>query len=92
MNYRIATAVDGPPLAELRWEFRTENDEEKPAVTRATFVEAYVRFFQAGLKEGRRVHWMAEEDGRMVGHLVLQVVDLIPRPCKLVDRSEEHNV
>jgi ribosomal protein S18 acetylase RimI-like enzyme len=84
-NCRLAARGDGPELAELRQRFRAESGVEKPAVSAAAFRSAYQRFFERGLRSGERVHWVVEADHRIVACLVVQVVPLVPRPCKPQD-------
>lgn len=81
----IATEDDGRALARLRWEFRTVDGQEKPAVTWAEFVAAYLAYFQQGREDGSRCHWVARNGEEILGHLLVQKVVMAPRPCKVND-------
>jgi GNAT superfamily N-acetyltransferase len=86
MNYRIATDADLTQLAELRWDFRMEGNDELPADDQAEFVEACVAFFKRGLENGSHVCWLAEASGEIVSHIFVHKIDLVPRPCKIHDQ------
>lgn len=85
MKIRLAQEGDAPALAALRWEFRAEGGE-RPAVPYAEFAAHYVAFIRVGLATGERGHVVAEgAGGALLGHVVCQVVPLVPRPCRLDD-------
>jgi GNAT superfamily N-acetyltransferase len=81
---RIANEADAVSLARLRWEFRAE-DGEAATVSLQAFVDAYVEFFRDGLHRGTRAHFVAEVDGELVSHLVVQRVPMVPRPKRVHD-------
>ena len=83
---RLAQEQDGPELARPRWDFRSEGGDEEPAVAEHEFAAAYEAFFRRGLLDQSRGHWIAEHGGRIVAHVVVQKVDMVPRPCKLHDQ------
>jgi GNAT superfamily N-acetyltransferase len=83
---RMPQEQDGPELARLRWDFRSESGDEEPAVAEHEFAAAYEAFFRGGLLDQSRGHWIAEQGGRIVAHVVVQKVDMVPRPCKLNDQ------
>lgn len=80
VRYRRATATDAPALADLRWKARAP--EESPAVAREEFSVAYARYVTTGIRSGARAHWLGEVDGRIAACIVVQRVDLAPRPCR----------
>lgn len=82
----MAARKDLIQLAELRWEFRVEDGAEQPVVDQEAFVEACSAFLQQGLASGYHTHWIAEQDGGIVSHLLVHRIDLVPRPCKLKDQ------
>lgn len=87
MDYSVclAAAADGPALAQLRWEFRTADGQELPAVTREQFAAAYLDYFHQGRQDGSRSHWIARSGAKILGHLLVQKVPMPPRPCKVQD-------
>jgi GNAT superfamily N-acetyltransferase len=86
ITYRIAESKDIAQLAKLRWDFRNESGDESPAVSFEDFSRFYANFFKQGLESGNRVHWLAEMDGEIIATIVVQKIDMVPRPCKLKDQ------
>ena len=86
MNYRMATIGDLHQLSELRWDFRMEDGDELPVVSKAEFIEACTLFLERGLNNGYHTFWLAEENGEIVSHIFIHKIDMIPRPCKIHDQ------
>lgn len=86
MNYRTATIEDLRQLSDLRWDFRMEDGDELPVVSKAEFIEACTLFLEKGLKNGYHTFWLAEENGEIVSHIFIHKIDMIPRPCKINDQ------
>jgi GNAT superfamily N-acetyltransferase len=86
MEYRQATEKDLQQLAELRWDFRTEDDEEIPAVSRDVFLEACVTFMRQGLDRGDQAYWLAVQGEEIIANIFVQMIPMVPRPCKIDDR------
>ena len=86
MRYRIATVEDITQLAELRWDFRSEDDSEHPVVSRDEFVVACSEFLKCGLEGGYQTYWIAEQAGEIVSQIFIHRIDLVPRPCKIQDQ------
>lgn len=79
-NVRPATPDDADELARLRWDFRIEHGT--PA-TRAfgEFLEEFRSFAREVLADGAAWRaWVAEDDGRLVGCVWLQLVEKVPHP------------
>jgi GNAT superfamily N-acetyltransferase len=85
VKIRVANEDDATSLAALRWEFRSEDDVEKPVVGYEDFVATYTSFFLAGLASGLRTYVVCETDDGIVGHVACQVLPLVPRPCRVDD-------
>jgi GNAT superfamily N-acetyltransferase len=81
---RQATLDDVPELAKLRREFTFED----PPVggTRADFEAAFREIVGGGLQDGSWVVWVAESEGRIVGHVFVAVVEKVPRPIETLRR------
>lgn len=86
MEFRLSTEADLLQLAHLRWDFRMEEGDEVPAVSKDQFLKACVEFLKRGLEDGSRAYWIAEEQGEIISHIFVQQVDLVPRPCKIKDQ------
>jgi GNAT superfamily N-acetyltransferase len=82
----MATDEDLTQLAELRWDFRMEGDDELPAVSKAMFVEACVSFLKRGMESSYHIYWLAEEGGEIASHIFIHKIDMVPRPCKIHDQ------
>ncbi len=86
MEFRIATRKDFGQLANLRWDFRMETGDEKAAMSREDFVEKCVKFFEERAENDHYVYWIAEEEGEIIAQVFVHIIDMVPRPCKILDR------
>jgi GNAT superfamily N-acetyltransferase len=86
MEFRLSTAADLRQLAQLRWDFRMEDGDELPVVSKEEFLIACEEFLKRGLADGSRAYWVAEDNGEIIAHIFVQKVDMVPRPCKLHDQ------
>lgn len=80
VGIREAGIGDVDELARLRWEFRLETGTPS-SLTRAAFEAEMRGFAREALAEGSpwRV-WVAEDAGRVVGCVWLQLVERVPHP------------
>ena len=85
LEYRLATRADLEQLAELRWDFRAEDGEEQPVVTRPAFVEACIAFLEAGLASGDQAYWLALCGEEIIAQIFVHRIPMVPRPCKIED-------
>lgn len=85
LEYRVASESDLKRLAELRWQFRTDEDEEKPRHTQNEFILECERFLREGLSSGTQAYWLAIENDEIVSHVFVHRIPMIPRPCKIRD-------
>jgi GNAT superfamily N-acetyltransferase len=85
MKYRTADEGDVITLAEMRWEFQTEDNDATPVVSKTEFVEFCSDFLRQGLLQKHRVYWIAEFDGEIVSHIFVQRVRGVPRPTWLTN-------
>jgi ribosomal protein S18 acetylase RimI-like enzyme len=83
---RLATPADAPALADLRYEFRSSVNTA--VEDRDAFVRRCAAWMAQRLAAGSPWRcWVAEDGGRIVGHLWLSVVEKIPNP---VPEPETH--
>ena len=76
---RPATVEDVDELARLRWEFRI--DHGTPATAAFTdFLDGFRAFTNDVLAGDAWRAWVAEEEGRLVGCVWLQLVEKVPHP------------
>ena len=79
-SVRCAVAGDAGRLAELRFEFRAS--VARPVEERVAFEERCGSWMAARLEESSRWRcWVAEEGGRIVGHLWCQLIEKVPNPA-----------
>lgn len=83
MIYRTATEKDFPHLAEMRWDFRQESGEEIAVVEKAEFIENCLEFLRNETEN--YTYWIAENDGKIVSHIFIHRIKLVPRPCRIKD-------
>lgn len=86
-SLRSATPDDSGRLARLRYEFRASED---PTVEdRDRFVERCEKWMRERLEPGRDRWrcWVAEPDGRIRGHVWVELVPKVPNPA---DEAETH--
>lgn len=79
LRIRTATPADAPALARLRYDFRCELGD--PAEGPGTFIERCASWMAPRLAAGSLWRcWVAEEDGRILGHAWAQLIEKIPNP------------
>jgi GNAT superfamily N-acetyltransferase len=83
MKYRTADEHDVVALAEMRWEFQTEDNDNPPVLSKAEFVEVCSNYLKHGLIQKNWVYWIAELGGEIVSHIFVQRVRGVPRPTWL---------
>jgi GNAT superfamily N-acetyltransferase len=85
-DIRPARAGDAAALARLRWEFRAS--QEPPVESAAAFTARCAAWMEASLEPaGRWRCWLAEQAGRIVGTIWLQLIEKLPNP---VGEAERH--
>lgn len=85
IRYRIATVVDIPALARMRWAFRAESGEQ-PIEELDAFCIRYAKCVRAGLADGTWTWWIAEDDEGVIAHMAVCVVRGVPRPSRESDQ------
>lgn len=78
-SLRLATLADGSELARLRWDF----SPEEAAGSSQSFEEfrgEFERFLEPALASGNWAVWVAEQEGRLVSQIWVQVIHKAPRP------------
>ena len=85
VTIRPAGIDDADRLAELRYEFRAPRSANKES--RAQFVTRCAAWMRKRLKSETWRAWVAEKNGKIVGHVWLQLIEKIPNP---VVESEWH--
>jgi GNAT superfamily N-acetyltransferase len=86
MNFRIACEIDTIALAELRWDFCLEDSQSSPLFSREEFIVLCSEVLRGNLDQQNWVYWVAELDGKIISHIFVQLIDMIPKPTRLRDR------
>ncbi|MFC4591904.1 GNAT family N-acetyltransferase [Sphaerisporangium corydalis] len=76
---RRAEISDVRALAELRWRFKTEDEDAGIPQDEAEFVAGCQEWLRARIAGPWRA-WLAEGDGRPCGHVFLCLVEKVPSP------------
>ena len=82
VEIRRATRRDVDELARLRWDFRVEHGTAASRTFDA-FADEFRAFASDVLADGTPWRaWVAEDEGRLVGCVWLQLVEKIPHPSR----------
>jgi len=77
--YRLAEACDAHQLADLRWGLRTDDDPAGEAGAKARFVQDFVAWM-AARPDKDLVHWVAEQEGELIGVISVRIIHKLPSP------------
>ncbi|WP_248926183.1 GNAT family N-acetyltransferase [Paenibacillus hamazuiensis] len=84
MNYRLAVTDDLDQLIRMRWDFTNEYMENKIGEDRyESFYPECRLFLTEAIRGGKWFIWVAEQDGRIVAHVYMQLIDKVPRPGRI---------
>ena len=83
MNIRLAEAKDVDQLIKMRWDFTIEHDESKKAASFAHFQKDFHSFFKKALASGQWFVWVVEEQGKIVSHICIELIQKVPRPGRV---------
>jgi GNAT superfamily N-acetyltransferase len=81
---RPATPADASALAELRWEFRA--GKTSPTEAHEAFVARCTAWMSAELERGAWRAWVADQRGRVIGQIWLQLLSKLPNPAEERER------
>jgi len=85
VRLRRARPADAPALAALRWEFRAALARTNE--TRRAFLKRCTPWMRGRLSPGSGwLAWIAEERGRILGHLWLATIEKVPNPVAEAER------
>ena len=80
---RLATPGDIPQLAALRWEYYLEDFPVRSGASEKSFTEACSTSFRQSFASGQWTCWIAEDNGRVIAHAFVNVIDSVPWPHRL---------
>lgn len=85
MNIRLATREDIDQLIRMRWDFTLEDYPEmvQDSDGYESFEEECGAFLEQAIT-GERWHiWIAEDDGQVISHMYLELIEKVPRPGRI---------
>lgn len=86
MEYRLAGKEDIEQLINMRWDFTLEDYPENGQETEySSFSEECKAFLGGALSSGQWFIWVAEDDGKIVSHIYIQLVHKVPRPGRITN-------
>jgi GNAT superfamily N-acetyltransferase len=83
MNIRLAGAKDIKQLIRMRWDFTIEYDESKRLESFDDFEKECRSFLENALNSGKWFIWVAEENGKVVSHIYIELIEKVPRPGRV---------
>jgi len=83
MNIRLAEAKDVDQLIKMRWDFTIEHDKSKKAASFTYFQKDCQSFFEKALTSGQWFVWVVEEEGKIVSHICIELIQKVPRPGRV---------
>ena len=86
MQYRKAEKSDIDQLAEMRWDFQTEFEENKPVWEKEDFIKSCKNFYSKMFDSSNWLFWVVESDSKIIAHVSIFIVDNIPTPEKLINK------
>ena len=75
--YRLSNSSDAPQLASLRWDLRA-GDDPQPG-TKTQFIQDFVAWMEKN-PDKDLVHWVAEQDGTVIGVISVRIIHKLPSP------------
>lgn len=83
MNIRLAEEKDIEQLIRMRWDFTIEHDESKKNAPRQEFEKECRIFLEKAISNGQWFIWGAEEHGKIVSHVYIELISKVPRPGRI---------
>lgn len=85
ITYRLAASGDTVQLANMRWDFRLEENPGPTLNDHETFVGACSKFLHVGLASARWFVWIALDGDSILSHIYIQRIDKMPKPNRIND-------
>ncbi|SER78271.1 GNAT family N-acetyltransferase [Psychrobacillus sp. OK032] len=85
MIVRLAERADIDQLVQMRWDFTMEDYEEK-VFDESNFEGFHIEcsyFLKSAIESGNWFIWVAEEEGRIVSHIYIELIQKVPRPGRI---------
>jgi GNAT superfamily N-acetyltransferase len=86
LKHRIATSVDLPQIADLRWRLRVDDEPVSDHGAYDRFIADFVRICEAEWQPNDIVHWISSDGERVVAVMSIAIVRKLPSPENLRGR------
>ena len=83
MKIRLAEAKDIEQLIKMRWDFTVEYNESVETESFDDFKMECQLFLEKALNGGQWFIWVAEENGEIVSHIYIELIQKVPRPGRI---------
>lgn len=85
MNIRLAEEKDIKQLIKMRWDFTIEYDDTNLVVHTPydVFQKECQAFLENAIKNDQWFIWVAEENGEIVSHIYIELIQKVPRPGRV---------
>lgn len=83
MNIRFAEVKDIKQLIRMRFDFTIEHDESKKNESFDGFEKECQSFLEDVLKKNQWFIWVAEDNGKIVSHIYIELIQKVPRPGRI---------
>ena len=83
IRYRLATSIDAPDIARLRWQLKTDDGLLDSASRQDQFVSEFVQWNEKACNQQKLVHWVAESDGKLLAVMSVIIVDKVAAPERM---------
>lgn len=80
MVIRLAEVKDITQLIKMRWDFTIEHDESKRIASYEDFERECHDFLEKAISDNQWFIWIAEDGGRIVSHIYIELIQKVPRP------------
>lgn len=83
MKIRLAEEIDIDQLIKMRWDTTIEFDESKKDESYEAFEKECHQFLENALKSNQWFIWIAEDKGKILSHIYIELIQKGPRPGRL---------
>lgn len=86
MKIRLADKADIDQLIKMRWDFTLEDYPDMgDGIEYNSFERECREFLESALESRRWFAWVAEEEGAILSHIYIELINKIPRPGRVTN-------
>lgn len=84
MQIRLANKTDIEQLIKMRWDFTLEDYPDMGTeVDYSSFEKECRGFLETAMESGKWFVWVAENNGKIVSHIYIELIQKVPRPGRV---------